>query len=135
MDCVHSGPSMQWNTKQQYEGTNNRYSPRIKNFQKSSAKWKKPDLKDYILYTVYSIFRIFWKSQIYRDRNQSNDCQGLEGRKLTTKGHERTWECNKYSWWLHNITFFKIHRPLHQKMSGLCKLYLNKQQKQINVKF
>ena len=30
-------------------------------------------------------------------------------------------------------TFFKIHRPAPKK-SGLCKLYLNKQQKQINVK-
>lgn len=40
-------------TNQQYKGTNNRYSPYMKNFQESSAKWKKPDLKDYIQYIPF----------------------------------------------------------------------------------
>lgn len=36
------------------------------------AKWKKPDSKDYILYT--SIYMTFWKRENYRDCKQINAC-------------------------------------------------------------
>ena len=44
--------------------------------QKQHSKLKKPDIQSYILYD--SIYMTFWKSQKYRDRNQSSGCQGLK---------------------------------------------------------
>ena len=105
-----------WHTKQHGEA------------RKHYAKWKKPDVEDYMLSD--SMYMKFLKKQSCSNRNQISHCLGLEMVKWGWL--HRGWvlfECWKYSvswlWWWSCNSIYKSHWSDYTFFKGLILLYTN----------
>lgn len=75
-------------TTQQQKETNYDICNNMDELQMHYTKWRKPDIKGYILYD--HIYKIFKKRQNYSDRKQTSHCAGLGQGALPAKRNERT---------------------------------------------